>query len=50
MSGPTATEMFETISKIKNHGGSDIVLKAVTETDTYTAGPLQIDIRVEADE
>jgi len=46
----TATEMFETISKIKNHGGSDIVLKAVTETDTYTAGPLQIDIRVEADE
>ena len=46
----TAVEMFETINKIKNHSGADIVLKAVTEADTYTAGPLQIDIRVEADE
>lgn len=46
----TAAEMFETINKIKNHSGADIVLKAVTEADTYTAGPLQIDIRVEADE
>ena len=46
----TAVEMFETINKIKNHSGADIVLKAVTEADTYTAGPLKIDIRVEADE
>lgn len=48
----TATEMFDTITQMKNHsaGGRNVVLKAVAETDTYTAGPLQIDIRVEETE
>ena len=44
----TASEMFDTINRIKSHTGTSVVLKAVAETDTYTAGPLQIDIRVEA--
>lgn len=44
----TATEMFDTISKIKTHSGSDIVLKAVTTNDIYTEGPLNIDIAVES--
>ncbi len=44
----TASEMFDTINRIRSHAGTAVVLKAVAETDTYTAGPLQIDIRVEA--
>ena len=43
----SATEMFDTISRIKGLSGEHIVLRAVTLNDTYTAGPLGIDIIVE---
>lgn len=48
----SATEMFDTITKMKNHSnsGRNLILRAVAETDTYTAGPLQIDIQVEETE
>ena len=42
----SATEMFDTISRIKAHKGP-VVLRAITLTDTYTSGPLGIDIIVE---
>jgi uncharacterized protein (DUF3084 family) len=40
----TGIEMFDTISKIKSYGDSDIVLEAVTTHDIYPAGPLSINI------
>lgn len=43
----TATEMFDTISKLKSYSSGDVVLRARALTDTYTAGPLRIDIAVE---
>ena len=43
----TVTEMFDAISKIKSYNGSNVVLRAVTMHDTYTAGPLGVDIIVE---
>ncbi|MCH4179254.1 MAG: DUF3084 domain-containing protein [Megasphaera sp.] len=43
----TATEMFDTISKMRSYNGSDITLKAVTDNDIYTSGPLRIDIHVD---
>lgn len=43
----TVTEMFDAISKIKLYSGSNVVLRAVTMNDTYTAGPLGVDIIVE---
>lgn len=43
----TATEMFDTISKLKSSSNGDVVLRARALTDTYTAGPLRIDIAVE---
>ncbi len=43
----SATEMFDTISQIQSYKGKDIVLRAVVLNDTYTAGPLNIDIIVE---
>lgn len=43
----TATEMFDTISRIKNSNGADVILRARALNDTYTAGPLSIDIVVE---
>ena len=42
----TATEMFDTIQRIKSSGDGDIILRAVARTDIYTAGPLDIDIAV----
>ena len=44
----SATEMFDTISRIKALDGSHVALRAVALSDTYTAGPLRIDIVVEA--
>lgn len=44
----TATEMFDTIQKIKSCGDGEIVLRAVARSDIYTAGPLNIDIMVHA--
>lgn len=43
----TVTEMFDAIAKIKSYSGSNVVLRAVTMSDTYTAGPLGVDILVE---
>ena len=43
----TVTEMFDAIAKIKSYNGSNVVLRAVTMSDTYTAGPLGVDILVE---
>lgn len=43
----TATEMFDTISKLKSYSDGDVILRARALDDTYTAGPLQIDITVE---
>lgn len=43
----TVTEMFDAISKIKLYSGSNVILRAVTMNDTYTAGPLGVDIIVE---
>lgn len=43
----TATEMFDTITKLKTYSGTSVVLRATTLDDTYTAGPLRIDITVE---
>ena len=42
----TATEMFDTIQRIKSCGDGDIILRAVARTDIYTAGPMNIDIAV----
>lgn len=41
------TEMFDAIAKIKSYSGSNVVLRAVTMSDIYTAGPLGVDILVE---
>lgn len=43
----TVTEMFDAIAKIKSYSGSNVVLRAVTMSDIYTAGPLGVDILVE---
>lgn len=43
----TVTEMFDAISQIKSHSGRDITLRALTVTDTYTSGPLSVDIVAE---
>ncbi|MCH4166224.1 MAG: DUF3084 domain-containing protein [Megasphaera sp.] len=42
----TAMEMFDTISKIRAYNGSDIIVKAIADSNIYTSGPLRIDIRV----
>lgn len=42
----TATEMFDTISQLKAYGGNRVVIRAIALDDTYTAGPLRIDITV----
>lgn len=43
----TATEMFDTISKLKSYSDGPVILRAKAISDTYTAGPLRIDITVE---
>ncbi|MBP2638363.1 MAG: smc 2 [Firmicutes bacterium] len=41
----SGTQLFETVSKVKRQSGK-IELMAVAKSDTYTAGPLQIEIRI----
>ena len=41
----SGTQLFETVSKVKRQSGK-IELTAVAKNDTYTAGPLQIEIRI----
>ncbi|WP_425058579.1 Chromosome partition protein Smc [Sporomusa carbonis] len=41
----SGAQLFETINKVKRQSGK-FELTAVTKTDIYTAGPLQIEIRV----
>jgi uncharacterized protein (DUF3084 family) len=43
----TATEMFDTISRIRAYNGAEVVIKAVADTNIYTSGPLRINIHVE---
>lgn len=43
----TATEMFDTIARLKSYNNGSVVLQAKTLSDTYTDGPLRIDISVE---
>lgn len=42
----SATEMIDTISRLQEYKGRDITLQAIVLNDTYTAGPLSIDIAV----
>lgn len=44
----TATEMFDTISKLKSYSDGNVILRARALDDTYTVGPLRIDITVES--
>jgi len=41
----SASQLYNTVSKVKHQFGS-IELTAVAQNDTYTAGPLQIEIRI----
>lgn len=40
-------QLFDTVSKVKRQSGK-IELTAVAKTDTYTAGPLQIEIKIKS--
>lgn len=42
----TATQIFDTMQRIKAYNSGEIILRAVTRNDIYTAGPLDIDIMV----
>lgn len=42
----TATQIFDTMQRIKAYNSGEIILRAVTRNDIYTAGPLDIDIIV----
>lgn len=42
----TATQIFDTMQRIKACNSGEIILRAVTRNDIYTAGPLDIDIMV----
>jgi uncharacterized protein (DUF3084 family) len=41
----SGSQLFDTINKVKHLGGR-VELSATTKSDTYTAGPLRIEIRV----
>ncbi|MDR3561831.1 MAG: DUF3084 domain-containing protein [Negativicutes bacterium] len=41
----SGAELFDTVSKIRHYGGK-VELTAIAKTDTYTAGPLQVEVRV----
>lgn len=42
----TATQIFDTMQRIKAYNSGEIILRAVTRNDIYTAGPLDIHITV----
>ena len=41
----TGAQLFDNVNKVKRYN-SKIELTAVASSDTYTAGPLQIEIRI----
>lgn len=43
----SGAQLFESVNRVKRYSGK-IELTAVAKTDTYTAGPLQIEIRVKS--
>ncbi len=42
----SGSQFFDTVNKVKRLGGGRVELTAVTKGDIYTAGPLQIEIKV----
>ncbi|SMC38892.1 DUF3084 domain-containing protein [Sporomusa malonica] len=43
----SGAQLFESVNRVKRYSGK-IELTAVAKTDTYTAGPLQIEIRIKS--
>lgn len=43
----SGSQLFDTVSKVKRQSGQ-VELTAVAKSDTYTAGPLQIEIRIKS--
>ncbi len=42
----SGSQLFDTVNKVKRFGGGQVELTAVAKGDIYTAGPLQIEIKV----
>jgi uncharacterized protein (DUF3084 family) len=42
----SGSQLFDTVNKVKRLGGGRVELTAVAKGDIYTAGPLQIELRV----
>jgi hypothetical protein len=43
----SGSQLFESVNRVKRYSGK-IELSAVAKTDTSTAGPLQIEIRIKS--